>query len=53
MLKNLCAFTVGKIKDGYTLYADIDGRNAGAGNVFPPDVVVTSQRPDVVKFKRA
>ena len=34
------------------LFADINGRNAGAVGVFPPDVIVTNQRPDVVAVDR-
>ena len=48
VLKTLHAFINGRICDGFSLFADITGLDAGSGRVFPPDIIVTSQRPDMV-----
>ena len=48
VLQTLYSFINSKISDGYTLFADIAGLDAGGGRVFPPNVIVTSQRPDIV-----
>ena len=48
VLRTLHAFINGKISDGYTLFTDLTGLDAGGGRVFPPNVIVTSQRPDMV-----
>ena len=47
-LYSLHAFNNDKISDGYTLFTDLTGLDAGGGRVFPPDVIVTSQRLDMV-----
>ena len=36
------------MKAGFSLFADVDGRNVGNGGTIPPFVITTSQRPDVV-----
>ena len=48
VLKTVFAFISGKVCDGFSLFADIAGFNAGGGRVFPPHIIVTSQRPDLV-----
>ena len=48
VLKTLLAFISGKVCDGFSLFADIAGFKAGGGCVFPPHIIVTSQRPDLV-----
>ena len=48
VLKTLCTFISGKLKVGFNLFADVNGRHVGNGGTLPPDVIVTSQRPDIV-----
>ena len=40
------------LKNGFELYADLDGFNAGNGGTIPPDVLVTNQRPDLFLINR-
>ena len=48
VLKTLIGFVGSKLQHGFRIYADIAGYSAGGGHIFPPDVIVTTQRPDVV-----
>ena len=48
VLKTLFSFVEGKLLDGFSIYADLAGKGAGGGHVFPSNVIITSQRPDIV-----
>ena len=48
VLHTLHSFIKDTIRDGFNLFADIAGLDACGGRVFPPNVIVTSQRPDMV-----
>jgi hypothetical protein len=37
-----------KLGNGFELFLDLVGHTAGGGLVFPPHVIVTDQRPDLV-----
>ena len=48
VLRTLCRSVGGQLRVGYQLFADMVGHQAPGGNVIPPDLFSTSQRPDVV-----
>ena len=48
VLKTSFSFFEGKLRDGCSIYADLTGKDAGGGHIFPSDVLVTSQRPNIV-----
>ena len=48
VLKTLHAFVGNRLRNGYSIFVDLTGKDAGSGRMFPPDVIITSQRPDVV-----
>ena len=48
VLKTLSTFLSGKLRDGFQLFVDITGQDAGGGRIFPQEIIVTNQRPDVV-----
>jgi hypothetical protein len=36
------------LRDGLILFSDLTGHGAGNGGTFPPNIIATSQRPDIV-----
>ena len=48
VLRTLFQSIRGHLRDGYTMFLDISGHQASGGSVIPPEVIATSQRPDVV-----
>ena len=40
------------IKEGFELFADLASHGAGNGGTIPPDVLVTTQRPDIFLVHR-
>ena len=52
VLKTLFNFIEGKLQEGFVIFADLAGKDAGGGHVVPPDILATSQRPDIVVVDR-
>ena len=43
----------GKLQEGFVIFADSTGKDAGGGHVIPSDVLASSQRPDIVVLDRS
>ena len=41
-------YIVNSIDDKYTVYSDLPGHTAPGGGYIPPELCVTSQKPDIV-----
>jgi hypothetical protein len=52
VLQSIVDFVKPKLREGFTLFSDLNGQDAGNGGTFPPDIIVTSQRPDLVLIDR-
>ena len=52
VLRTIHDFISPNLKPGYALFTDLDGLDAGNGGTIPPDVLVSSQRPDVFLVNR-
>jgi hypothetical protein len=48
VLQTIYDFILPKLMDGFSMYCDLQGRGAGNSGNIPSDVIVTSQRPDIV-----
>ena len=51
VLRTIYDFIRGNLRDGYELFTDLGGLDAGNGGTIPPDVLVTTQRPDIFLVK--
>jgi hypothetical protein len=52
VLRTICDFIGAHLRDGLILFSDLTGRSAGNGGTFPPDIIATSQRPEIVIINR-
>ena len=52
VLRTIFNFISPSLKDGFELFADLEGFGAGNGGTIPPDVLVTNQRPDILLLNR-
>ena len=41
-----------QLRDGFALFSDLIGHDAGGGSTFPRDIFSTTQRPDMVILNR-
>ena len=47
VLKSIVSFASAQLRNGFTLYSDLHGFQAPHGGVIPPNILVTTLRPDV------
>ena len=52
VLRTIFNFIRGNLKDGYELFTDLGGLGAGNGGTIPPDILVTTQRPNIFLVNR-
>ena len=52
VLRTLFDSVRGQLRDGFVLFSDLIGRDAGGGNTIPRDIISTTQRPDLVVLNR-
>jgi hypothetical protein len=48
VLRTMIGYMIPKLNDGFKLFSDLAGHTAGSGSVFPPHIIVTAQKPDLV-----
>ena len=53
VLRTIFDFVRRDIKDGFQIFTDLTGHGAGNGGTIPPDVLPTTQRPDIFLVNRA
>jgi hypothetical protein len=52
VLRTIYDFVSCRLREGFSIYSDLTGQGAGSGGTVPPDILVTSQRPDMVLINR-
>ena len=52
VLRTIFDFIRSEVKGGYDVFVDLSGHGAGNGGTIPPDVLVTTQRPDLFIVNR-
>ena len=52
VLRTIFDFIRPEVKGGYDVFVDLSGHGAGNGGTVPPDVLVTTQRPDIFIVNR-
>ena len=52
VLRTLFDSVKGQLRDGFALFSDLIGHDAGGGSTFPRDIISTTQRPDMVVLSR-
>ena len=52
-LRTITDYLSGRVNDGFEIFSDLAGRGSGPNRTIPFDLVITSQRPDLVIVNHA
>ena len=53
VLRTIVDFVSNNLKEGFSLHSDLTGQGAVGGGTLPPDIITTTQKPDLVIVNRA